>query len=172
MRSPGPAPERKIALPCGTVPKTTISARTPCADCEVSPPANVTLNSSAKFNNPFRNRSTHLWGKVVGTANERKAAIGSPPIAAMSLNPRARQRRPTTSGGCHSRRKCTPSRLKSVVTSVSCRAGIRRTAQSSPIPATTAAGPPTLFETRKRCDDPRARIREIRICSGKGKAKT
>ena len=47
---------------------------------------------------------------LVGNASDRKTARGSPPMAAMSLSPRARQRWPTAFGECHSRRKCTPSR--------------------------------------------------------------
>ena len=80
-------------------------------------------------------RSTHRCASFLGRARERNAACGSPPMAAMSLRPRVRQRQPTTSGGCHSGRKCTPSREKSVVTRTSCPGGSRRTAASSPMPA-------------------------------------
>ena len=59
-------------------------------------------------------------------------------MAAMSLKPRARQRWPTDSGGCQSRRKWIPSSVKSVVTSESFPASRRSTAQSSPIPVRTA----------------------------------
>jgi len=59
-------------------------------------------------------------------------------MAAMSLRPRARQRCATDSGGCQSRRKWIPSRVKSVVTRQSFPAGNRSTAQSSPIPVRRA----------------------------------
>ncbi len=104
-------------------------------DCARSPPASGTLNRRASFNRPLRNWSAQRWGNPEGRASERKAAIGSPPMAAISLSPRARQRCPTTAAGCQSRRKCTFSRVKSVVTSKSCPAGGRSTAQSSPMPA-------------------------------------
>ena len=58
-------------------------------------------------------------------------------MAAISLSPRVKQRRPTSSGRCQSRRKCTFSIVKSVVTSNSCPGGMRSTAQSSPMPVTT-----------------------------------
>ena len=45
-----------------------------------------------------------------------KNSYRAPPMAAMSLNPRVRQRWPADSGVCQSRRKWIPSRLKSVVT--------------------------------------------------------
>src|SRR5580704_16722983 len=141
MYSPAFAPERSTAFPLGTDPTTTMSACIPPADCAVSPPASGTFNSFAKFSNPFRKRSTHRCGTSRETARDKNAARGSPPMAAISLSPRVRQRRPTNSGGCQSRRKWTFSMLKSVVTSSSCLGGTRSTAQSSPMPATTDAPP-------------------------------
>src|SRR5229473_1754340 len=47
MRSPGRAPERRIAFPFGTEPNTTMSASTPCGDSAVSPPAKLTPNLAA-----------------------------------------------------------------------------------------------------------------------------
>ena len=58
-------------------------------------------------------------------------------MAARSLNPRVKQRCPTDSGECHSRRKCTVSKVKSVVTSTSVPGAGRRIAQSSPMPTVT-----------------------------------
>ena len=55
-------------------------------------------NSPARDNRPFVNPSTHFCGRSRGNASERKTAKGRPPMAAMSLRPRVRQRRPTTSG--------------------------------------------------------------------------
>jgi hypothetical protein len=107
------------------------------------------------------NRSTHLCVKSAGSARDRNTAIGSPPMAAISLNPRVKHRCPTDSGGCHSRRKWTPSRLKSVVTSNSCPAGGRSTAQSSPIPVTSVLLPPVA-----RCA--KLRKRAINCRSGRG----
>lgn len=151
-------------MPRGTEPITMISASTPVGDCEVSPPARTMLECFASLSRPLRKPSIHFCGRFCGTAKDKKAAIGTPPIAAMSLSPRVRQRCPTDSGGCHSRRKCTPSRLKSVVTNVSYSGGMRSTAESSPIPATT----------RELCrfNSPVCwRMREISCLSGKGKAR-
>ena len=134
MKSPGRAPERRMAFPAGTEPSTTMSARMPSGDCAVSPPARGTENRVGQLQQS-RNESVHpTLRQLGGSASERNAARGIPPMAAMSLSPRARQRWPTESGGCHSRRKCTSSRLKSVVTSASCPRGIGSTAQSSPMP--------------------------------------
>jgi hypothetical protein len=115
-----------------------MSARIRSGDSVVSPPARRTWNLLASFSRPSKKPSTHFCGVRAGSASERKTATGSPPIAAISLNPRVRQRCPINCGECHSRRKCTPSRLKSVVIRASWPAGMRSTAQSSPIPATTA----------------------------------
>jgi hypothetical protein len=81
------------------------------------------------------NPSIHPCRSLPGTASDRKAARGIPPIAAMSLSPRARQRWPTESGGCHARRKWMFSSVKSVVISASCPLGSGNTAQSSPMPS-------------------------------------
>ena len=72
--------------------------------------------------------------RSAGSPRERKQASGSPPMAAMSLSPRARQRWPTAAAGCHARRKCTSSTQRSVVTSNSYPGERRRMAQSSPMP--------------------------------------
>jgi len=109
----------------------------PVGDSAVSPPASVTLNCVANARSPCVRRRTQACENPRGTAKERKAAIGVPPIAAISLNPRVRQRCPTTSGECHSWRKWIPSSVKSVVTRISCPAGTRNTAQSSPMPVVT-----------------------------------
>ena len=130
-----------MACPLGTVPRTTISARTPLGDSAVSPPARVTPCCSASRSRPRKKRVTQDCGSLPGSARERKAATGSPPIAAMSLNPLARQRWPTDSGGCQFLRKWIPSRLKSVVTRQSKPDPIRKTAQSSPIPTGISASP-------------------------------
>jgi len=103
--SPGRAPERNMARPRGTYPVTTMSAHTPAGDSAVSPPARTALNCSAVCNTPFMKASTHRCGNFRGNASDRKTVTGSPPMAAISLRPRTRQRLPTTSGGCHSRRK-------------------------------------------------------------------
>jgi len=103
----------------------------------VSPPDRVTVNRLASRRSPARKSFTHLCGSFGGSANERKQAKGSPPIEAMSLNPRARQRCPTLAAGCHSRRKWIFSMHKSVVTSRCEPAGTFNMAQSSPIPRTT-----------------------------------
>lgn len=124
-------------MPFGTQPSTMTSARILEGDREVSPPLSVTLDSRANFRRPRKNRSTHDCGNFGGTASERKAALGRPPIAAMSLSPRTKQRWPTDSGECHSRRKWTFSSVKSVVTKMSLVCRRRSTAQSSPIPVTT-----------------------------------
>ena len=143
MRSPGRAPDRNPAFPFGAVPTTTMSARIPSGDSAVSPPARVTLYLSPRRIKLRAKRPTQLCGNPRGSASERNAATGSPPMAAMSLSPRARHRCPTDSAECQSRRKWIPSRVKSVVTSVSfsfCRPRprSRSTAQSSPIPNTTS----------------------------------
>ena len=183
IRSPGRAPDRRTGVPhfspvlrevgeCRTDPRTTISANTPAGDSAVSPPARGTLKRFARNRNPFKNPSTQLCGSFAGNAKDRKAAMGSPPMAAMSLSPRARQRCPTDSGGCQSRRKCTSSRLKSVVQRRSRSFGTRRTEASSPMPTRIEAlgsvwgrGRPPLRET---C----LRKRAISSRSGKGKART
>ena len=100
------------------------------------------------------NRPTQACARSRGRASDKKAAIGCPPIAAMSLSPRARQRCPIDSGECQSRRKWMPSSEKSVVTNVSfssClprRGCSRSTAQSSPIPVTIAGFLRTLAVRR------------------------
>jgi hypothetical protein len=139
-----------------------MSASTPLGDSAISPPASAMWNCRANFKKPSKKRFTQEFGKPWGSARDRNAALGSPPIAAMSLSPRVRQRWPTASGGCHSRRKCTPSREKSVVTSASCPCGRRNTAQSSPIP----------LPIHELWPNPvRRRIFAIRTLSGSGKAK-
>ena len=140
--SPGRAVDRRTAFPLGADPKTTMSAITPEGDCAMSPPARETFHRDARASSPSKNSFVHRCRTSAGSASERKTASGSPPIAAMSLNPRTRQRCPTTLAECHSRRKCTFSRQKSVVTSSSCPRGGRSTAQSSPIPRTTAFATP------------------------------
>ena len=105
IRSPGRAPDRNTASPFGTVPTTTISARTPFGDSAVSPPARVTPYFSARLIKLRAKRPTQLCGRLRGIASERNAATGSPAIAAMSLSPRARHRCPTDSAECQSRRK-------------------------------------------------------------------
>ena len=97
MRSPGFAPERRMALPLGAEPTTTMSARIPPGDWAISPPARVTWNASASRSRPVRKRSTQLCGRLRGKASDRNAAMGRPPMAAMSLSPRVRQRWPITS---------------------------------------------------------------------------
>jgi hypothetical protein len=104
----------------------------------------------------------------LGTAKERNAATGLPPMAAMSLSPRVRQRCPTDSGGCQSRRKWMPSRLKSVVTRNSCPGSSRRTAQSSPMPARTARFEPGIRPWAE--DSAMRRIWAISAFSGSGTA--
>ena len=155
-RFPRPPPESR-----GTDPSTMMSANTPVGDCAVSPPANGTRYSAASRSNPRMNRSTQLCAKSPGSAKDRNTASGSPPIAAISLNPRVKHRCPTDSGGCHSRRKWTPSRLKSVVTSSSCPAGGRKTAQSSPIPL-------IMPVRRDLAASARLRTRAINCLSGRG----
>ena len=100
----------------------------------MSPPASLTWCCSAIRRSPRKKARTQDWGNAPGRARERKAATGSPPIAAISLSPLARQRWPTDSGGCQFLRKWIPSKLKSVVTRQSKSEPIRKTAQSSPIP--------------------------------------
>ncbi len=139
MRSPGWAVLRRMALPSGTDPMTVMSARTPEGDCATSPPARVTPACLAVLRSPSKNWSTQRCGRSAGSARERNAAKGSPPMAAMSESPRVRQRWPMESAGCHSRRKCTPSSEKSVVTSVSVPGGVESTAQSSPMDWSTRA---------------------------------
>src|SRR6185312_5706268 len=125
-----------------------MSARTPPGDCAVSPPASLTLCLPARASKPSKKRSVQLCGVSRGSARDKNAALGTPPIAAMSLRPRARQRCPMHSGDCHSRRKWTFSRLKSVVTRASCRYGILTIAQSSPMP--NATPDPLAFDVRRR----------------------
>src|ERR1700733_16165197 len=74
--SPTRAPERRTALPFGTEPRTTTSARIPPGDWAVSPPARVTWNRSANLSRPPRNWFTQDWGKFGGRARDRNAAIG------------------------------------------------------------------------------------------------
>lgn len=156
-----------MARPFGADPSTTVSARIRSGNCVVSPPARGTLCFFASFRRPSKKPSTHFCGVLAGRARQRNTAMGSPPIAAMSLNPRVRQRCPMNCGECHSRRKCTPSRLKSVVTRASWSAGMRSTAQSSPIPATTPALADPAFGEGFPA---RRRIREISSLSTKGTA--
>jgi hypothetical protein len=139
-----------------------MSASTPAGDSAMSPPASVTWNCRASLSKPPMNRSPQDCLNLRGKARDRNAAMGSPPMAAMSLSPRARQRWPTASGRCHSGRKCTPSREKSVVTSASWPRGSRITAQSSPI----------VVMIRKLGPLPaRRRIFAIRAFSGSNKPK-
>jgi hypothetical protein len=119
-------------------------------DSAVSPPASGTRYLRASARKPSMNLSSHAAGSRAGTASERKTASGSAPIAAKSLRPRARQRWPADSGGCHSRRKCLPSSVKSVVTQISCPREGRRTAQSSPTPRGTARDPDPTRAARRR----------------------
>src|ERR1039458_7518093 len=84
MRSPGRAPERRTDFPLGAVPTTMMSARIPLGDSAVSPPARVTPNLSPRLIRLRAKRPTQAWGKSRGKASERKAATGSPPIAAIS----------------------------------------------------------------------------------------
>jgi hypothetical protein len=98
--------------------------------------------------------------------------MGSPPMAAMSLSPRARQRCPTDSGGCQSRRKCTPSRLKSVVTRKSRSFENRRTEASSPMPTRIEVLGPGWGRGRPPLRETWLRMRAISSRSGKGKART
>jgi hypothetical protein len=107
----------------------------------VSPPASGTSCTRANRSNPSTNRLAHSPANSAGSANERKAAAGLAPIAAISLNPRARQRCPATSGWCQSRRKCTFSRNRSVVITNSSPARGLRIAQSSPIPSRSTPDP-------------------------------
>ena len=161
MRSPTFAVDRRSARPCGAVPTRTISinpkpvtvsrrsvrlrldAAAIKGDSAVSPPARGTLYLFARERNPSKKRSRQegrperLRTSSTGSASDKNAASGLAPIAARSLNPRARQRCPTDSGECHSRRKWTDSKVKSVVTRTSFPAGGPRMAQSSPIPAVT-----------------------------------
>ena len=109
-------------------------------DSEVSPPARGTRCISPRACRPSKKRSTQARPSALasigaGSARERNAASGVAPIAARSLSPRARQRWPTDSGGCKSRRKWRPSSVKSVVTRISDPACGRRIAQSSPMPS-------------------------------------
>ncbi len=150
-----------------------MSARIPAGDSAVSPPAKVTPNSPASFKKPSRKRSIQFCDVRAGVARDKKAATGAPPIAATSLRPRARQRCPIDSGECHSRRKCTPSKLKSVVTRISWPAWIRRMPQSSPIPVTKLGlptfgnfGPLAVRECRTA-----AAMRAISNLSGRGNAR-
>jgi len=71
-------------------------------------------------------------------------------MAAISLNPRARHRCPTDSAECHSRRKCTVSKVKSVVTSTSFPEAGRRIAQSSPMPMVTGENEGAVTSRRPR----------------------
>ena len=145
-----------------------MSTRTPFGDSAVSPPASVTPNFSARLIRPRANRPTQDCGKSRGKARDRNAATGSPPMAAISLSPRVRQRCPTVSGGCQSRRKWIPSRVKSVVTRDSCPGTRPSTAQSSPIPVMTER-----FEPRARPpveDFAMRRIWAIKAFSGSGTA--
>ena len=153
-------------MPFGTDPSTTMSARIRSGDCVVSPPARGTRNLPASFSRPSRNPPTHRCGVRAGRARDKKIATGSPPIAAMSLSPRVRHRCPMNCGECHSRRKCTPSRLKSVVIRASCAAGMRSTAQSSPITATMDPALRTLPGLRG--SPASRRIVEISCLSTKG----
>ncbi len=114
-------------------------------DCAVSPPASGTSKRRASARNPSRNLSSQAPGKRDGIASDKNTAMGSAPIAARSLNPRARQRYPTDSGGCQARRKCAFSRVKSVVTQISNPDRGRNTAQSSPIPSETHRDPTRDF---------------------------
>ena len=126
-------------------------------DSEVSPPASGTLCCAARPSSPSRKPSSQSVSRATlrGKASERNAAIGRAPIAARSLSPRASARCPMDSGECQSRRKCRPSREKSVVTSRSCPGRGRRMAQSSPMPnCREVAGPPA-----------RRRIRSIKASS-------
>ena len=66
---------------------------------------------------------------------DKNAASGEAPMAARSLRPLARQRCPTASAGCQSRRKWTCSSVRSVVTTTSVPAFGCRMAQSSPMPS-------------------------------------
>jgi hypothetical protein len=111
----------------------------------VSPPARTTPCWPASLTRPLVKAFTQDCDRSRGRARDRKAATGSPPMAAMSLNPLLRQRWPTAFAGCQSRRKWIFSRVKSVVTSESSPAGNRITAQSSPIPA-MIAGPDCRLE--------------------------
>ena len=113
---PGPAPDRSTAFPFGTEPSTTMSARMPPGDSAVSPPARLTLKLPPASADRAGSRPPTLR-QTPRNGQERNAASGSPPMAAMSLSPRARQRWPTVSAGCHARLKWIFSRLKSVVTS-------------------------------------------------------
>lgn len=166
MQSPARAPDRRTAVPLGIDPRMTISASTPLGDRAVSPPASCTPHVFASLSSPRKKRSAHFCGTSAGNARERKAATGSPPIAAMSLKPRARQRCPIDSGECHARRKCTPSRLKSVVTNTSCAAGTRSTEQSSPMPVRMTVLRPAA---RSGLSSVNLRTRETSCRSGKGK---
>jgi hypothetical protein len=149
----------------------TMSASTsPQGDSEVSPPASGTADWSANPRRPVKKRSTQRRPARVesisaGSASERKAASGRAPIAARSLRPRASVRCPTDSGGCKSRRKWRPSRVKSVVTRISWPLGGRRMAQSSPMPRATPRAWPWLPLPAAPAAARQAAPHRDRICS-------
>ena len=123
----------------------TMSAAT-SGDSARSPPASGVLQASARARNPSKNlsiqgaalRALAFWTSSEGKPNDRKAATGRAPMAAKSLNPRARVRCPMISGECQSRLKWRPAMDKSVVTASSSLARGRSSAQSSPIPNRSA----------------------------------
>src|ERR1700722_12505252 len=87
MRSPARALERKTAVPCGTTPKTTMSARIPPGDSAVSPPARVTPYFFAKDINPRVNPLFQFGGKSPGRASDRVSPHGGDVAQAASEAP-------------------------------------------------------------------------------------
>ena len=139
MRSPGLAPERRTACAGRNLAGNDdvcrdLRSRRNVAACELD-----FVAARPKPAGRAESRLSRLAGKSAGSPKDRKQASGSPPMAAMSLRPRVRQRCPTAAGGCQARRKCTFSRQRSVVTRSSKPGLRRRMAQSSPMPIFTAA---------------------------------
>ena len=135
--SPARAPDRKTAVPRGTVPSavTWISNSGPS---DKSPPTMDSPNSRAAFSSAPYSARTESAGNAAGATTSVKIHAASPPIAAMSEIALATAFRATKFNGVLSK-KWWLRITGSVVASKSCREpAILNTAQSSPGPVATS----------------------------------
>jgi hypothetical protein len=135
--SPGRAPERSTGGRPSRVPSavTETTIRSPCT---VSPPTRLTPSGSPSSASPRARSSAQAVGRSGGAASPTTIEVGRAPIAAMSARFCAAALRPTSYPSDQSRRKCRPSTIRSVVTTIR-PSGTATTAASSPGPTRTSS---------------------------------